>query len=241
MKWLFFVFLLANLLVFALTSLGGGKPVVDPRGREINASQIQIVTGQLATRKNPEPASPPAATEPASQPASAPQDVAVPASPVSATKPAEKLVCLRWSGFTLAQANTARSRIRALGLSTTESGGAENAKVWVYIPPLENQTVARRKALEIADMGVEDYFVVNDGGRWQNAISLGIFSTREAGERRLAELRGKGVRSAVVRDKNDTLKPVTFLLRNVSAENRQKLESTSRQFRGVELRETACR
>ena len=49
MKWLFFVFVLANLLVFGLATLGGNNPAVDPRGREINASQIQIVTGQLTT------------------------------------------------------------------------------------------------------------------------------------------------------------------------------------------------
>lgn len=141
----------------------------------------------------------------------------------------------------MARAATARARIKALGLTATESGGAENAKAWVYIPPLENQDIARKKAQEVADLGVEDYFVVNDGGRWQNAISLGIFSSREAGERRLAELRAKGVRSAVVRDKDDTLKPVTFLLKDVSADARQKLEKTSAQFRGVELRESSCR
>ncbi len=189
MKWLFFVFLLANLLVFGLVTLGGNNPVVDPRGREINASQIQIVTGQLATRSKPEPVPASAASEgETALPASAPQ-AATPSAPQAAVaKDNDKMTCLRWSGFTIAQANTARSRIKALGLAATESGGAENAKVWVYIPPQENQVIARKKAQEIAELGVDDYFVVNDGGRWQNAISLGIFSTREAGERRLAEL-----------------------------------------------------
>ncbi len=248
MKWLFFVFILANLLVFGVANLGTRNPIVDPRSREINASQIQVVTGQLDTRPSTDSPSDSAASsaeipkEQAPTPVIASETIAASAPTVSAASPAtEQLICLRWSGFTTKQASIARNRIKGLGLAATESGGAENAKVWVYIPPQANQTEARRKAQEIAEMGVDDYFVVNDGGRWQNAVSLGLFSTREAGERRLAELRAKGVRSAIMRDKNDTLKPVTFLIRNVSLQNRQKLEGTSKRFRGIELRETACR
>lgn len=238
MKWLFFVFLILNVVVFGLINLGGGTNAVDPRARELNASQVQIVTGQLASPKPaasiPAAASAPSsvASQPASQPAAKPQAAA---SPV-----ARKLACLRWSGFSIEQANTARSRIKALGLSASESGGAENAKAWVYIPPLTTPLEARNKAQQIAQMGVDDYFVVNDGKRWQNAISLGVYSTRESAERRLTELRAKGVRSAVIRDKDDTLKPVTFMLRNVSAENRQQLEKAGSAFRGIELRETGC-
>lgn len=233
MKWLFFVFLIINALVFGLINLGGGGSTVDPRNRELNASQVRIVTGQLSAAK---PAASSVAVQAsavvASQPVEAPRAAA---SPV-----ASKLVCLRWSGFSTEQANTARNRIKALGLNASESGGAENSKVWVYIPPLENLETARKRAKQVAEFGIEDYFVVNNGSKWQNAISLGLFSTREAAERRLAELRAKGVRSAVIRDKEDTLRPVTFTLRNISEENRQKLEKAGSQFRGIELRETGC-
>lgn len=246
MKWLFFVFLVANLLVFGLSNLGGGN-AIDPRGREINASQMQIMTGQLVTPKKASAASD-AASVPANvstvvassvAPAAAPVPVA--ASVVVSASPPVKLVCLRWSGFSIEQATAARSRLKSLGLVATESGGAENAKAWVYIPPLESLDAARKKAQQIAELGVEDYFVVNNGSKWQFAISLGVFSTREAGERRLAELKNLGVRSAVVRDKDDTLKPVTFTLKNVSEADRQKLDKLGQQFRGVELRTMSCR
>ncbi len=233
MKWLFFVFLVVNLLVFGLINLGGGGGTVDPRSRELNASQVQIVTGQL-NRPKPVASAVQAAAVVASQPA------AVPVPHVAASVVASKLVCLRWSGFSTTQANTARNRIKALGLNASESGGAENAKVWVYIPPLDSQDEARKRAKQVAEFGVDDYFVVNNGSKWQNAISLGLFSTREAAERRVAELRAKGVRSAIIRDKDDTLKPVTFILRNISEENRQKLVKAGSPFRGVELRETSC-
>lgn len=244
MKWLFFVFLLANLLVFGLVTLGGSNPAVDPRSREINASKIQIVTGELAKRSMAATASAVVETSASAVQASAPAIASEPASRASAVVASAaptRSVCLRWSGFTATQASIARNQLKTLGLSATESGGTEHAKVWVYIPPQPSQTDARRKAQEVAELGGDDYFVVNDGGRWQNAVSLGIFSTREAGERRLAELRAKGIRSAIMRDKDDTLKPVTFLVRDVSAPNRQKLENASKRLRGIELRETACR
>lgn len=245
MKWLFFVFLILNILVFGLINLGGSTNAVDPRGRELNASQVRIVTGQLNAPKPVAPAIPAsasAASQPAATRASEPVASQPAAKPQAAASPvAGKLACLRWSGFSIEQASTARNRIKALGLTASESGGAENAKAWVYIPPLTTPVEARNKAQQIAEMGVDDYFVVNDGKRWQNAISLGVYSTREAAERRLAELRAKGVRSAVIRDKDDTLKPVSFMLRNVSAENRQQLEKAGSPFRGIELRETSCR
>lgn len=238
MKWLFFVFLLANVLVLALIQFGGTAASVDPRGREINASQVQVVTGQLASKVKDTSASQ-ALPVLASRPASA--VVAQPVSPVVDKAQAPRTVCLRWSGITLEQAPQARKHLKTLGLSATESGGAENAKFWVYIPPLSNPLEARKKAQQIAEMGIDDYFVVNDGKKWQNAISLGVFSTRESGERRLAELKQKGIRSAVLRDKDDTLKPVTFQLRNVSAESRKKLEKAGHQLRGAELKEISCR
>ena len=236
MKWLFFVFLLANALVLALIQFGGTAAPVDPRGREVNASQVQVVTGLLASRPKDVSAS---QVLPVTPPAPAVVESAVPA--VVEKTQAPSPVCLRWSGITLDQAPQARKHLKSLGLSASESGGAENAKFWVYIPPLTTPAEARKKAQQISEMGIDDYFVVNDGKKWQNAISLGVFSTREAGERRLAEIKQKGVRSAVLRDKEDTLKPVGFLLRNVSAESRKKLEKAGHQLRGAELKEIPCR
>lgn len=235
MKWLFYAFLTANLLVFGLTNLGGDSRAVGPRSREMNASQIQITSSIPPVRQ--------AASE-ASAVASA---VAEAASAVSASKPdtqavsSSAVLCLRWSGFSIEQAVTGRERIKALGLTAIEQGSSEKSRVWVYIPPLDTLEQARKKAQQLADLGIDDYFVVNDGSKWRNAVSLGIFSSKEAGERRLEDLRAKGVKSAVVRDKDDNLKLVSFLFRNISEESRQKLDKAGGGLRGVELRETACR
>ena len=109
------------------------------------------------------------------------------------------------------------------------------------MPPLENTEAAKQKAQQLADMGVTDYFIVNNGGRWQNSISLGIFSTREAGERHLADLKALGVKSAVVRDRDDTLKQASFSFKNLSDSQAEKLNKLTSQFSGSIMREMKCK
>ena len=142
MRWLFFVFLVANVLVYALVNFGGDSRAIDPRSREINASQVRVVTGQLASQAS-------AASNPVVAKAEAPKPVA--SSPVAEAHP--KAVCLRWSGLTSDLAEQARSRIKALGLAATETGGSENAKVWVYIPPLATHEAALEKARQLKEIG----------------------------------------------------------------------------------------
>lgn len=254
MKWLFVIFLAANLLVFGLLQLDEHSRESTYQNREKNADRLIVVTGQKST-PTPVPVTEASevavAEESAAAPAQVASDVAaIAASAVAAsatTAPtAEKpekpraQACLRWSGFSIEQAKVARSRLNGLAITAIEKGGTEGAKVWVYIPTQDTLDIARSKAQEIIDLGVEDYFVVNNGGKWQNAISLGVYSTREAAERRLAELKEKGVRSAIVRDKDDTLKPVTFILSDVSDSARSQLDKLSKLYRGIELRETKC-
>ncbi len=73
-----------------------------------------------------------------------------------------------------------------------------NAKFWIHIPPLKNKREAENKAAELKKFGVKEYFIVQESGPENLAISLGVFSTREAAMTALEALRGKGVRSARV-------------------------------------------
>lgn len=242
MKLIFALLLIANLLVFGWFKLDAAPMKVELQSREKNASAVKVVTGKLGA--SPEPsASPEASPEPvaSSTPSSTPAMTTAPkatATPSATVKVAGH--CVRWTGITGEQIDSAREKLRTLGISATETSSGESSKVWVYMPPLESLEIAKAKAAQLADMGVTDYFVVNNGGRWQNAISLGIFSTREAGERHLAELQAKGVRSAVVRDRDDTLKQASFNAKNVSDQQLEKLNKLSLQFKGSVLRDLAC-
>ncbi len=61
---------------------------------------------------------------------------------------------------------------------------------------------ADRKASELKKFKVPEFFVVQEPAAMRFAISLGIFSSREAAEERLETLRGKGVRSAKVGERD---------------------------------------
>ena len=77
-----------------------------------------------------------------------------------------------------------------------------SSSYWVYIPPLPNKQEADRKASELKKFKVPEFFVVQEPAAMRFAISLGIFSSREAAEERLETLRGKGVRSAKVGERD---------------------------------------
>ncbi|MGL6040839.1 MAG: SPOR domain-containing protein [Deefgea sp.] len=243
MKWLFVLLVLVNLGLYGFSKLDAPPANINITQREINASQISVVTGQLG--KSPEPTASeslltPSATandsaSPTPTPTIKPQTTPSPTVQVSAGR------CWRWAGVTGEQIENARNKIKSLGLSASETSSGESTKVWVYMPPLDSLEIAKQKAQQLAEMGVTDYFVVNNGGRWQNAISLGIFSTREAGERHLAELKALGVKSAVVRDRDDTLKQASFNFKDINDLQTEKINQLAKQFTGSVVRELKCK
>ena len=249
MKWLLILLLVVNLGLYGFSQLEA--PVVNTNlsNREKNASQVKVVTGQLGNSASAEEVdNGPLTLLAASSTLPAIANTSPQPRPTLTSKPAPTPTtqagigsCWRWAGITGEQIDTARNKIKALGLIANENVSGESSKVWVYMPPLENTEAAKQKAQQLADMGVTDYFIVNNGGRWQNSISLGIFSTREAGERHLADLKALGVKSAVVRDRDDTLKQASFSFKNLSDSQAEKLNKLTSQFSGSIMREMKCK
>lgn len=235
MKWLFFVLLTANAALFALARLL--PPPSQPQGitsREVNASAVRIVTpGEALAEEDNESH---AAAE------AIPTPTPVPTHQASQTtaRQGAQLCSVKWQGLTGDQIAAARNNLAELNLTASEKGSPENSKVWVYIPPLDTLEQAKAKAAQLKELGVDDYFIVNDGRRWQNAISLGIFSTREAGERALEEFRAKGVKSAVVRERDDTVRHTDFTIQAVTPEQMAALKRFNSKYRGAILQQLSC-
>ena len=76
-----------------------------------------------------------------------------------------------------------------------------NPNYWVYIPPLASKKDADAKAGELKKLGLKDYFIVQEQGPNNRAISLGLYSTKELASAYLETLRGKGVKSAKITEK----------------------------------------
>lgn len=75
------------------------------------------------------------------------------------------------------------------------------ASYWVYIPPLASKKEVDTKIAELKKLQVQEYFVIQENGPNNHAISLGLFSSRDAADNYLEALRGKKVRSARVTEK----------------------------------------
>ena len=111
---------------------------------------------------------------------------------------------------------------------------------WVYMPPLRSKNEVDRKVRELRELGVTEFFVVQDASQWRNAISLGIFRSDESAQAFLAGLRRRGVRSAIVGRRDNFLKQVVFYLREPSEATIAQLTALQEEFPGSEIRAATC-
>lgn len=151
-------------------------------------------------------------------------------------------VCLEWGEFSGAQRNRANAVLIKLKLSAGLVQRQTNAanSYWVHVPPLASKAAANQKVVQFKKAGVRDIYVVQDAGRWQHAISLGLFKTEEAAHKYHADLRRKGVQSAVVGELVNNIKITTFILKNLNKESVEKIRQLHKDFAGSELKPIVC-
>lgn len=178
MRTIVFLLILANLLFFAWTRdyLGLSRdPDAYRAGEELRADQIRIVSNDEPPPETPR-------KEKAAKPVELP--------------PAE--VCVRLAEIPPGDADTAATllaeKLPAYKVGKTETRAASSH--WVYIPPLKSKREADIKVAELKKLGVKEFFLVQESGPNNLAISLGLFSTEDAAAAALEALREKGVRSA---------------------------------------------
>jgi len=151
-------------------------------------------------------------------------------------------VCLEWGDFSgndFTRASTALSMLN-LGDRLTQRQTEHISGYWVYIPPLKSRAEVDRKVSQLKARGVVEYFVVNEAGIWQNAISLGIFKTEDAAQKHLGSLAAKGVISARVGERTSKLTFTVFELKNLDAGMHDKVRVLQEEFPGSELKTVSC-
>jgi len=162
-----------------------------------------------------------AAEKPAEKSAEKPSDKTAAKPGAASQKAAETKVpqrCLQWHDLAAADADRLERLVaeRFAGASRARSVPpvvAASAGWWVFIPPLASRAEAERKASELKRLAVPEFFIVQEAGANRLAISLGIFSSEEAANERLNELREKGVRSARVGERNTSPRGATLEVR----------------------------
>lgn len=215
MRLLFLILLLANAAAFGYIRYAEGRA-----GADAQNSLLQISPDKVKLLK-------PAAPLPAARNGRG-----------TAVQPQSSLVCLEWGGFAAedaVRAATALARFE-LGDKLSQREGAEGYQV--YVASLKTKVDADKKAAELKALGVGDLTVVQENDPSQFAISLGAFKTEEAANNYLAQLRQKGVRSAVAGPRG--AKTSIFVIRDPSDAIAAKIAELKAEFPAAMLRAAAC-
>jgi hypothetical protein len=214
MKWVFFVLLAANLGLAAFIYMRDRLPNPDAQllRQQMNADQIQIV----APRPTPPPA--PVATAPGPG------------------------VCLEWGSFGATELPKAQAALDlfALGERVRRIEVGVSTSYWVYIPPLKSKPDMDRKTTELKERRVTDYSPILEVGRWRYAISLGVFRNEDGAKKHLALLRGKGVRSAQIGEREQRVTQTAFLVRDPTEAQSAQLVNLKTEYPGSDLRAVDC-
>ena len=190
---------------------------------QLQAGKFTLLTQEQATA----PAAPPAAEE-AEKPVAA-----VPAPPTT-------YACTEVGNFLLADGRRFEAQVAALDLGDRQSrrnvAGQEVSSYMVYIPPQGSKEGAERKAGELKQLGVTNYFIMGDGSPMRWGISLGVFKSESGAQSQLASLNKQGVHSARIGPRYSSSKQLAYQFRDLDAATRTRLEKIKAQFPEQELR-----
>jgi hypothetical protein len=160
-----------------------------------------------------------------------------------AATPSNVLVCLEWGEFSGADLKKVGAALATMNLGSKleKQEADERRRYWVYMPPLPSKAAINRKISQLKARGINDYFVIQKPGDWHNAISLGVFKSREAADGFLAELQAnRDIHTAKVGERAEKLPATTFSLKNVDAGVVAKIGEMQKEFSDAELKNMPC-
>lgn len=150
--------------------------------------------------------------------------------------------CLEWGPFGEAEKARALAALEQLaeGRAVSTKPVEITTAYWVFIPPLPNKAAADKKLAEIKALGVSDLYLVQESGPQRLAISLGLFRTEEAAMNYLATMQQRGVKSAKIAPRVQTLSQTQLVLREPAAGLLDKVTDLKLEFPNAEAKQTTC-
>ena len=224
LKFVFWLLAGVNLLVLAIGQgyLGSFRTETREPARlknQLQAGKLTLLTQEQATAPAAEEGATPAAAAPA---------------------PPTTYACTEVGNFLLADGRRFEAQVAALDLGDRQSrrnvAGQDISSYMVYIPPQGSKEGADRKAGELKQLGVTNYFIMNESSPLRWGISLGVFKSETSAQSQLASLNKQGVHSARVAPRYSASKQLAYQFRDLDAATRTRLEKIKTQFPDQELR-----
>lgn len=218
MRLFVFLLILANLLFLAWTQGYFGMPN-NPDAFRVS-QQLQPEKIVIVARGEPPPLTKSGNSAlpvplPASPSSPASENAAPNAVPNAAVKPeSATAICLVLRELPTSDAEKLESAITAKfpSVRLQRTAVPASGSYWVNIPPLASKQEADNKAAELKKLNVPEFFIVQESGPNNRAISLGLFSSRDAAQARFDMLRDRGVRSAKITERNVRVASTTIEL-----------------------------
>lgn len=213
-RFLFFILLIAVVAFGAHLWLKAGATRPDFAARERNPNEIQIL-----------------AVTPPTEAARNAEDTR------RAVQALAGAACVEFSGIAASEIPRAREALATLRLGDRliERRVEDVSRYWVFVPAVRDRRTAEATMAQLRRQGVNDLSIRPD-----NAISLGVFSTEEAGRRFLAALEAKGVKGAELAPFTKELRDLALLVRDPDTETVARLTVLQRDYAGSRLRAVTC-
>jgi hypothetical protein len=221
LKFIFWFLLCVNAVLFAygrgyLGNVKGSEREPARMKNQVNTDKLKLV-----------PAAQAAAPRQAIAPAPAPAGPAL-------------IACTEIGDFAAPDARRFETRAATLELGARQSrqdvAATEITSHIVYIPPLGSKEAAERKAAELKNLGITNYFIMSDNSAMRWGISLGVFKSENAAKTLLAALNRQGVQSARVSGRATQTTKVAYRFRDLDPATREKLDAIAAGFPAQQLR-----
>ena len=158
----------------------------------------------------------------------------------AAAKPPELIACTEIGNFTNADAARFEARLAPLALGPQQSQyavpGQKISGYMVYLPAQDGKQGADKKAGELTQLGVTNYFIMADDSALRWAISLGVFKSETGAQKLLTALIKQGVHGARIAPRMSASKQLAFQLRDLDAPTKTRLDQIKAAFPDQEMR-----
>lgn len=228
LKFFFFALLCINAVLLAynqglLGSFKAGAREPQRIRNQINTDKLLLIAAASANQ----PKAPPAPVAPA---------------PEEAPQPA-LIACTEMGNLDAGDARRFDNLIAPLALGErlvkSEVTAQEITSHMVMIPPHASKEAADQKAAELKELGVSNYFIMNETTPTKWAISLGVFKSEAAAKTLLAALVKQGVTGARVAGRSTQTTRQVYRFKDLEPATKEKLDAIADRFTELETR--ACK
>ena len=247
LKFVFWALLAANAVLFAygqgyLGPAGGSEHEPGRVDNQLAVERMEVLTlaeaRQASAAVAPEPAPAPAQVS-APKVAPTPEAATAPLAPAPAPAP-QLIACVQAGPFSNADARRFESRIARLKLDVQaariDTPFQEITNHLVYLPANGGREGAQKRAAELKEQGVENFFIMPGDSPLKGAISLGVFKSDSAAQKLVADLQRQGVRGVRVLARGPQSTRPSFQYRRIDSATRTRIAGITDDFTDAELR-----